>query len=821
MRICCDYKVTLNSQILVDAHPIPTIDQLLNKIGTGQMFSKLDLREAYMQLELDDKSKQLTTITTQYGLFQFKRLPYGIASAPAIFQRLIDQMLSDIPFACAYLDDILITGKSTEQHLQTLNKVLNRLKEFGLKCSLKKCTFFQPSINYLGYIITKDGKKPDPSRVKAIKDMPPPKSIEEVEAFLGKVNYYGRFIPQLASASKPLNKLRRKNAEFQWKNEQHAAFESIKKFIIDATLLVHFDPGKPLILATDASSYGIGAVLLHRFPDGTERPIAHASKTLTNTERRYSQIEKEALGIIYGISKFEQFLLGRKFELFTDHRPLVSIFNPSKALPMTTQNRLYRWSIRLMSFNYVIKYKSTKEHGNADGLSRLPCGPDPEFTTPDEQTVNAIAQNTIQLQPLSKQKLKEATRNSTLFQQIMNMVKTKWEKSQISETMVPYYKVRNNLTTQNELLFKDHKVVIPEAMRLKLLQTIHGSHLGESKMKSISRQYCWWPNIDADISKLCKSCNSCAMVAPTPKSEYVPWPEPEHNWSRVHLDFLGPVYGTQWLIVIDAKSKFAFAYDVKNNLSATSVIELLNILIDLYGPPKCIVTDNGPGFINEQLAKFLAEYGIQHLNSPPYHPESNGLAERFVRTFKETMTKQQHDGKSKETALQNTLRSYRWTIHSTTNQSPAAMMYKHPIRSELNRLLEDDGAELSNNDSKFNQGQLVWALQPVLNKRATWVPAIVSRNYGKMLYDVVTSEGKTMRRHQNQIKQRELPFECTETETNQNLDDQTLQRNIPQSRIPTQQQRKPGRPAGSKNKQNVQNAPRRRSERLKAARTQN
>ncbi|CAF1667312.1 unnamed protein product, partial [Adineta ricciae] len=290
IRICGDYKMTVNSQMLIDQHPIPNIDELLTRLNNGEKFTKLDLTDAYLQVELDDNSKQLVVINTPLGLFRYNRMPFGIANAPAIFQRIMDQVLSGIPNTIAYLDDILITGKNEDEHFKTLEMVLEKLVDFGLCCNMDKCSFFEDEVVYLGYIINSNGKQPDPSRVTTIQNLPVPKDVKQVEAFIGKINYYGKFIQNFSNLCSPLNRLRQKDVKWNWDASCQKAFDVLKKQLSEATLLVHFDQHLPLILATDASNYGIGAVLMHRYSDGSEKPIAHASKTLNSAERSYSQI---------------------------------------------------------------------------------------------------------------------------------------------------------------------------------------------------------------------------------------------------------------------------------------------------------------------------------------------------------------------------------------------------------------------------------------------------------------------------------------------------------------------------------------------------
>uniref|UniRef100_A0A914CIU4 Reverse transcriptase/retrotransposon-derived protein RNase H-like domain-containing protein n=1 Tax=Acrobeloides nanus TaxID=290746 RepID=A0A914CIU4_9BILA len=340
---------------------IPQNGQLLLCLCQNQMekfvfvvtSSKLDFKDTFLQIELDEEILQCSS-----------HLPEGYGSTHQWHSQL-----------------------RTPKHPQAS---LERVRQFGFTCNREKCQFFQDQVHYLGYIISKNGKIPHEERVKAIKNFPTPKNVKDVESFLGKLNYYGSFIPDMSTICEPLNMLRRKETKFKWTEICNAAFDKLKLSLAEATMLVHYDPAVPLVLATDASEYGIGAVLLHQYPDKTERPIAHASKTLNPAERGYSQIEKKGLAIVYGVKKFHQYLAARKFILFTDHQPLVSIFHPAKCIPVYTLKRLQRWALTLMSYSFEIIYKPTKKHTNADALSRLPAGPDPTFQDEDSIKLNRI-----------------------------------------------------------------------------------------------------------------------------------------------------------------------------------------------------------------------------------------------------------------------------------------------------------------------------------------------------------------------------------------------------------------------------------------------
>jgi transposase InsO family protein len=760
IRICGDFKVTINSQILVDQHPIPSIDELLTRLNNGEKFTKLDLTDAYLQVELDEPSKQLVVINTPLGLFRYNRMPFGVANAPAIFQRIMDQVLAGITNSIAYLDDILITGQNEEDHFKTLDIVLSKLAEFGLRCNRDKCSFFKDEVLYLGYVVNRSGKQPDPARVEAIQKLPVPTDVKQIEAFIGKINYYGKFIPKFSDHCVLLNRLRQNNVKWNWDSSCQKSFDTLKKLLSDATMLVHFDSKLPIILATDASSYGIGAVIMHRYADGTEKPIAHASKTLTPTEKKYSQIEKEALSIIYGIKKFHQYLAGHTFELVTDHQPLLTIFNPGKGIPITTANRLQRWAISLMGYSYNIRYKPTRQHGNADGLSRLPSGNDDSFIDDESIQVNCIQAQIMEEGPVDCTEVRAAMEADKNLSLVQKFTLSEWPNSlsrKNNPDIFQYYGIRKFLSVVNGCLLKDAQVVIPKPLRYRVLQMIHREHLGVVKMKQLARMHCWWPKMEIDIENLAKSCHVCASLATAPKEDFKPWPEPEHVWSRVHMDFLGPVWSSKWLIVIDAKSKFPFVADMGNDTSAKNVCNVLEQAIDWLGPPTTLVSDNGPPFTSFEMGEFYKKYGIEHLTTAPYHPPSNGIAERFVRSFKEGMLKQQQSGQTnKLVALRNVLRNYRWTPHTTTGTPPAEALFRRPIRTELARL-KPSSTKFKTKNQKYNIGQMIWMRHHQRNKRLEWKSGVVKRNIGSMMYEIMLTDGQKHIRHQNQLRPRQEP----------------------------------------------------------------
>ena len=338
IRLCGDFKVTINPVLEVDQQPVPRVEDLFATLAGGQKFTKLDLSHAYQQVLLEPESRKFVTISTPRGFYQYHRLPFGVASAPAVLQQTMERVLQGIPHVVVYIDDILLTGRDDHEHLETLKCVLGRLKEYGLRLKREKCFFMRPSVEYLGYLVDKDGLHALSTKVEAITKALTPKNVAELRTFLGLVSYYGRFIPRMSTVVAPLNRLLCKNAVWKWTAECQQAFNKLKKFLA------------PIKLDCDASEYSIGAVLSHIFPDGTEKPISYASRTLTKSERGYSQIEREALSLVFGVKKFHFYLYGRKFLLVTDHKPLTTFLGPKRGLPALAAMRIQRWVFLLSSY---------------------------------------------------------------------------------------------------------------------------------------------------------------------------------------------------------------------------------------------------------------------------------------------------------------------------------------------------------------------------------------------------------------------------------------------------------------------------------------
>ena len=760
VRICGDFKNTVNPQLQTEEYPLPRIDDIFAKLAGGQKFTKIDLRQAYHQMEVEEESKEYLTINTHQGLYRYDRLVFGITSAPAIWQRSMDQILEGVKGTSCILDDMIITGRNDQEHLDNLEEVLKRLQDNGLRANHEKCEFFQTKITYCGHKVDKHGLHKTQEKVDAVVNAPRPENVHQVRAFLGLVNHYHKFLPNLATILNPLNGLLEQGKRWKWTTECEEAFIAVKKLITSDMVLTHYDPERPLRLACDASPVGIGAVLSHIMEDGSERPIAFASRTLTKAERNYSQIDKEALALIWGVKKFHLYLFGRHFTLVTDHEPLTSIFHPKKGIPAMTVARLQRYALFLAGFEYSIEYKNTTQHGNADGLSRLPLKTSYNNEVVDPVEIFQVSQ--IDVLPVNADMIRQATQRDPILSRVVEYTKQGWP-SVGEKELEPFHRRKDELTIQDGCLMWGSRVVIPAKYHAQLLAEIHEGHLGVVKMKALARSYMWWPGMDREIEQVAKGCTGCQITQNNPKiAPLHSWEWPARPWQRIHIDFAGPFLGTMFLIIVDAHSKWPEVVPMTTT-SATRTIEELRRLFATHGLPEQLVSDNGPQFTADEFGEFLRSNGIKHIRSAPYHPATNGLAERFVQTFKQALRAALTEKKSISWKLANFLMAYRTTPHATTGETPAMLLMGRNIRTKLDVLkpnirkrVEDkqQDQELRSSHSptrELDVGQTVVARDYRGGKK--WVPGVITAKYGPLSYEVRVAPNTVWRRHVDQLRE--------------------------------------------------------------------
>ena len=764
IRLCGDYKVTVNPELEVDQYPLPKPEELFTKLAGGKKFTKIDLTNAYQQMNLEESSREYVTINTHRGLYQFTRLPFGVASAPALFQRVMDTVLQGIDKTICYIDDILVTGSTQEEHLKNIEEVLRRLQKYGIRAKRAKCVFMSDKVDYLGHRIDADGLHTLASKVDAIVRAPSPNNVQELRSFLGLIHYYGKFLPSLAMLLHPLNRLLKDGQDWNWTEECTQAFEAAKQLLVNAPVLTHYDPSLPMKMAGDASAYGIGAVISHVYLDGSERPIAYASRALTATEKNYSQIEREALSLIYGVKKFHQYLYGRKFGLVTDHKPLTTLFGPKKGIPPLAAARLQRWALLLSAYSYEIEWKPTDEHANADGLSRLPLAGDQPAVVGSTTVEQAFVIAQVQALPVTVERLEKATRQDPLLSKIHMYVREGWP-SPLPEEYQPYLNRKQELSTEGDCLMWGNRVVIPQKLRSCLVKELHRDHPGVVRMKAIARSYLWWPGLDRELEECARNCLSCQAVKSAPaRAPLHPWLWPSKPWKRVHADFAGPFLGKMFLIILDAHSKWPEVIEMTSTTAEKTIAELRKVF-SAYGLPEQFVTDNGPQFVAEEFAIFMKQNGIKHIRCAPYHPSSNGAVERFVQMFKRAMKATEGDGRSMSQRLASFLLSYRNTSHATTGRPPSELFLGRRTRTRLDLLRPACDQQVDRRQAKQKAdhdrrsrvrelfiGQQVMAKN--LRPGAPWMAGVIVERLGPLTYLVQVDSGQLWKRHLDHLRVR-------------------------------------------------------------------
>ena len=760
IRICGDYRLTVNQATKVTVYPVPRIDDLFTTLGNGKIFSKLDMTNAYNQIVLSPESRSLTTINTHRGLFQYNRLCFGIASAPGIFQRAVEELLRGIPGVCVFMDDILVSGSNVCEHEERLCEVLRRFQEVGLRLHPTKCSFGVDKVQYLGYTIDSSGLKPTKEKLDAIFNAPEPKDITQLRSYLGMLNFYRKFLVHAAVVLEPLNRLLRKDVNWEWNSQHSQAFQESKSLLIDACL-VHFDPTLPIVVSADSSKYGLGAVLCQK-KEGEELPVVFASRTLNKAERNYSQTEKEALALVFALKKFHHYLWGHTFSLITDHKPLLGLFNPNKPIPEMASGRIQRWSLMLQAYSFELYHRSGKSLGTADALSRLPLTAAPESVPVCAEWVQLV--NALDTTPVTAKEISKWSSKDPVIAKVLLFLDCGWPET-VEDALKPFFHRKNELSVQQGCLLWGARVIIPSQGREQMLRELHQEHLGSTKMKQLARSYFWWPGLDRDIEELSASCGICLSNRALPKKAPLhPWDWPDKPWVRVHADYAGPVLGTYFLVLTDAHSKWMEVLPTKDT-SSFATINLIRNVFSRFGLPLTFVSDNGPNFVSREFELFLEKNGVRHITSAPYQPSTNGQAENAVKSLKYFLKHcAEEDWRMK---LDKFLFQYRVTPHSTTGVSPAELMFGRRLRTVLDlvhpgkcvkqNVLSKQERQKSNYDTTVTRGVQLNPESPVMVRNYStvakdrWIPAKVLEQTGPVSFKCELSGGRTVRRHQNQI----------------------------------------------------------------------
>lgn len=679
IRLCVDMRLP-NEAVKRERHITPTIDDMILDLNGATVFSKLDLSSGYHQLELNQSSRYITTFSTHVGLRRYKRLIFGLSSSAEIFQNALQNALSGLDGVRNISDDIIVFGKSQEEHDRNLEAVFARLKEKNLTLNRQKCEFNKDKLVFYGYIFSKNGLSADPEKVKAIKDAPPPTNVTELRSFLGMTNYVSRFIPTYSTITAPLRKLTKAGVAWEWTESQQNAFETLKRDLTSDLVVAYFDPRKESTLMVDASPVGLAAILTQE-----GKIIAYASKALSEVEQRYSQTEKEALAIVWGCEHFHLYLYGHKFNLVSDCRPLEVVFNNSNSKPKA---RIERWRLRLQGYNFKIIFKEGKKNV-ADYISRhVGTCKDTKQSEYAEEYVKYIIENAVP-KSMSLDEICESTNRDTLLQNVIECVESgQWYKYKNEQTMDIFSRLREELTVRKmpkgSVLLRDNRLVIPKELQKKVIELAHQGHSGMVRTKSLLREKVWFPYIDKQVEDMCKSCVPCLASVPKNESEPLKMSElPDGPWAEVSADFYGPLSSNTYLLVIvDDYSRYPVV-EIVSSTSAKAVIPHLDKVFSMFGVPQVMKTDNGPPWNGHDMVKFAEYMGFKHRKITPLHPQSNAEAERFMSTIGKTIKASNVENKNWKQELYSFLRNYIATPHCTTSVPPATLLFNRNIRTKL------------------------------------------------------------------------------------------------------------------------------------------
>ena len=672
IRICVDLR-KLNTAVKRESYTLPTIDDILPKLSGSKYYTSLDASRGYWQLPLSDESAKLTTFITHQGRYCFRRLPYGICNASEIFQRKMTELL-ETTSAVAYQDDIIVFGKTEKEHDDELAKVLDIISKSGLKLNKQKCKFKQTKLSFLGHMISESGVSPDSDKVQAIMELPQP-TATTIRSVIGMINFLGRYVPNLQTIMKPMNDLLREDTQFKWGHTQEKSSTQVKDILMTDPHLAYYDPKKETIVTADASSYGVGGAILQK--DGDKLlPVAFRSRTLTDTEKGYAQIEKECLAATYACEKFSKFLIGlHHFTLRTDHKPLVPLLSTKDIYK--TPTRVQRFLLRLMPYAFTPVHVPGKHMKIADALSRSPLPTDEtkidildELIDDCEAMVKSLnwPASTSRMELIRRESEKDAQISDAMYYTLHG-----WPKyvKQLPEDLRNFPQA--HLTVADGLLLYDDRLVIPESLRQDILGRLHDGHMGISKCRERARMCVWWPDISRDISEFVSECSHCQKYRPAQRSEpLLPSAPPNGPWKCIAADLLN-FNGQDYLSVMDYYSKYIEIAHLTNKTSSM-VISRLKSIIARWGIPETIVTDNGPEFRSDIFRKFSQEYDFHHVTSSPHFPQANGQAESGVKIAKSVL-------RQDDPAL--ALLSYRSTPVSSTGYTPAQLLMGRNIRSTV------------------------------------------------------------------------------------------------------------------------------------------
>ena len=689
LRMCVDYRL-LNAITVKERYPMPIIEDEIARLSGQAYFITLDLASGYYQVPISESSKPLTAFVTPDGQYEFNRMPFGLANAPAVFQRMMHKVLGSARYteATAYIDDVLIYGKDRKECLDRFENVLQLLDKANLTLNLSKCEFLADKVNYLGYEISAAGIRPGDKKISCVIDFPRPTNQHSVRQFLGLVGYFRKFIRNFAQVAHPLNQLLKKDSKWCWTDEQEEAFKDLKVRLTNRPVLSIYDPTAEMELHTDASKVGIGGILLQKTSSGGAlHPVAFYSRQTTPEEKHFHAYELETLAVICSLKKFRVYLFGQSFKIVTDCSALRSTFLKRDLIP-----RVARWWLLLQEFQCTIEYRAGSKMSHVDALSRNPI--------PDDETIDALGQYPTVMSISSDDWLQTLQLGDSELCRIKDIAS-----SNIDADGLKY--IKDNYLIKDKQLYKiidgdDSNIrwVVPKGARWQLCRLNHDDigHFGvEKTLERIKKSY-WFPKMSRFIKKYVQACVQCAYAKQTvhAKEGYLHTIEKiEVPFHTVHIDHLGPFVrskrgNTHLLVIVEAFTKFVFIKPVRNT-NTQNVMRALEDVFYTFRCPDRIISDRGSCFTSHAFKRFCLDKGIKHVLNAVSSPRSNGQVERYNRSILDALTAQNLN--NDERAWDEKIGIVQWGLNNTTQKSigrsPAEVMFGTAMDAELDPKLNE------------------------------------------------------------------------------------------------------------------------------------
>ena len=705
-----------NKAIQRERHPTPTVDDLIHAMNGAKIFSKLDLRAGYHQLTLAEESRYITTFATHKGLRRYRKLNFGTSSASEIFQQAIHDQIRDIPNVINMSDDVIVYGKTQAEHDSTLRAVFQRFSERGLTLNKEKCKFNQDKLTFFGFVFSSAGISPDPVKVEAIHNAPPPTTAKDVRSFLGLATYCSKFIRNFSDLTQPLRDLTKKHATFRWTSQHAKSFQAVKSALESSTVMAYFDQNKETELVTDASPTGLSAILSQKSADQDDRKIvSYISRSLTDVEKKYSQTEREALAIVWAIERLNLYLYGARFTLMTDCKPVEMILNNPMSRPPA---RIERWNLRLQDYDFDIQYIKGLDNPS-DFLSRHhPTSTNvhtDEFAAVSAKYLNFLVSHAVP-KAMTLSQIQDATKSDKTLQHLTHVIQTnQWNfinkhdhDPEISKAEIQAFsKIRDELSIAEDsgIILRGSRIVLPNSLRQKAIEIAHEGHQGVVKTKRLLREKVWFPGIDNLVQQNIETCIPCQATGSKSKPEPLEMTDlPPEVWHTVNIDFCGPFPGGEYLlVVIDAYSRFP-EVEIVSSTSSKVTIPKLERIFATHGLPQFVKSDNGPPFPGHEFYQFMKELGATHKPSSPLWPQGNAEVERFMQPLEKAIRTANLEGQDWKRAIFKFLLNYRATPHSTTGHSPATLLFNRNIRTKLPHPVKENKSnmhqKLKEKDSK-------------------------------------------------------------------------------------------------------------------------